>query len=121
MRSAVESLTTPEARRSLAATAYFCPTSVCEVAYFDAFEAVMLAEELLRPVYPKDPDAPLCPCFGLTYADLQEEAAAATPERIRRLYRRSKTDEARCHELTPTGRCCLPEVQRVYFRLRGGA
>ena len=119
LRSAVESLTTPETRRPLAATAYFCPTPVCEVAYFDAFEAIVPAAALVRSVYPKDPDAPVCSCFGLTYGDIQDEAAASVPTQIRELYRRSKTDEARCFELAPTGRCCLPEVQKIYFKLRG--
>jgi hypothetical protein len=119
LRSALEALTTAETRRSLAASVLFCPTPVCEVAYFDAFEAFVTVDSLVRPVYPKDPDAPICPCFGLTSDDIQEEAAGSVPVRIRELYRRSKTDEARCYELSPTGRCCLPEVQRLYFKLRG--
>jgi hypothetical protein len=120
LRSALESLVPVEARRALAATAYFCPTPVCEVAYFDAFEATVPIDALSRPVYPKDPDAPVCPCFGLTLSDIEAEAAASTPVRIRELNRASKTDAARCFELSPTGRCCLPEVQKLYFRFRGG-
>lgn len=120
LRAAVESLTTAESRRSLAATAFFCPTPVCEVAYFDAMEATVMVASLVRPIYPKDPDAPLCPCFGLRYEDVVEEASQSVPVKIRELNRRSKTDEARCHELSPTGHCCLPEVQRLYFKLRGG-
>jgi hypothetical protein len=119
LRSAVEHLTTPEARRVLGATAYFCPTPTCEVAYFDAFEATVPVDQLTEPVHPKSPDAPLCPCFGLTRDDVATDAESAVPQRIRELYRRSKTDEAKCHELSPTGRCCLPEVQRLYFRLKG--
>jgi len=120
LRSAVESLTTPETRRSLAATAFFCPTPICDVAYFDALEAIVPVAAIVRPVYPKDPDAPLCPCFGLTYDDVMEEASHSVPARIRELNRRAKTDDARCFEAAPTGRCCLPEVQRLYFKLRGG-
>ncbi len=119
LRSAVESLVPAEARRSLSAAACFCPTPVCEVAYFDAFEAVVLTDQLQRPVYPKDPAAPMCPCFGLTTEDVEADIAEGVPSRIRALYQRSKTDEARCFERSPTGHCCLPEVQKLYFRRRG--
>jgi hypothetical protein len=77
-------------------------------------------EALVRPVYPKDPQAPLCSCFGLTYEDVQADAAEATPVRIRALLAKSKTPAALCEERSPTGRSCIPDVQRCYFKLKGG-
>jgi hypothetical protein len=109
-----------EALRELAVTAYFCPTPRCPVAYFDAFEAAVLVEQLVRPVYPKDVAAPLCPCFGLTREDVAADAADTAPRRIRELLAKSKTSAAHCQTASPTGRNCLPEVQRMYFRLREG-
>jgi hypothetical protein len=120
LRAAFETHVPPEPRRALAASTYFCPTPTCPVAYFDAFEAVVETAALHQPVYPKDPAAPLCACFGLTLDDVEADIAEGVPRRIRELLARSKSPEARCEELSPTGRCCLPEVQRCYFKLRGG-
>ena len=117
-RVTVEAQVPAEARRGLAATAFFCPTPNCPVAYFDAFEATVLADSLVRPVHPKDPAAPLCGCFGLTLDDVQADVEEGVPRRIRELLAKSKSPEAHCETASPTGRCCLPEVQRAYFKLR---
>jgi hypothetical protein len=116
----IESHVPAQTRRQLAATAFFCATPTCPVAYFDALEAFVLADQLLRPVFPKDPAAPLCPCFGLTREDVEADAAEAAPRRIRELLAKSKSSAAQCETASPTGRNCLPEVQRYYFRLKGG-
>jgi hypothetical protein len=120
-RTAVEALLRPEAAAELAEAAFFCPFPRCEVAYFDLFERTATTDALVRPVYPKDSAAPLCPCFGLTCEDVEADAAESVPRRIRELLARSKGPDARCATLSPTGQCCLPEVQRYYFKLRGGA
>jgi hypothetical protein len=119
LRAAFETHVPVDARRALAASTYFCATPTCSVAYFDAFEAVVEASSLARPVYPKDPSAPLCACFGLTLDDVEDDVAEGTPRRIRELLAKSKTPDARCEELSPTGRSCIPDVQRSYFKLRG--
>ena len=121
LRAAFDAHVPAESRRPLAASTYFCPTPTCPVAYFDAFEATVAIDALTQPVYPKDTTAPLCPCFGLTIDDVEADAAEPTPRRIRELLARSKTAAARCEELSPTGRSCIPDVQRCYFKLRGGA
>ncbi|HEY2410834.1 MAG TPA: hypothetical protein VGI40_01245 [Pirellulaceae bacterium] len=119
LRAAFEHNVPAEARRSLAATTYFCSTPNCPVAYFDAFEATVPTSALAHPVYPKGPRAPLCACFGLTIDDVEADIADGTPTRIRALLAKSKSPEARCEELSPTGRTCIPDVQRCYFKLRG--
>jgi hypothetical protein len=121
LRAAFEMHVPADARRPLAASTYFCPTPTCSVAYFDAFEAVVPVEALTTAVYPKDPAAPLCPCFGLTMEDVEADVAEGTPTRIRALLAKAKSPEARCDELSPTGRSCIPDVQKCYFKLRGGA
>lgn len=107
-----------ELRRRLAASVYFCPTPGCSVAYFDALEATIAADDLLRPAYPKHPDAPICPCFTFTLAEIEADWAEGVPRRIRELLVRAKSPQARCSEASPSGRCCLPEVQRIYLKLR---
>jgi hypothetical protein len=52
--------------------------------------------------------------------DVEADIADGTPHRIRALLARSKSPEARCEELSATGRSCIPEVQKCYFKLRGG-
>jgi hypothetical protein len=119
LQSALESFTTAEQRKQLADRVFFCPTTNCPVAYFDGMESTLSAAELTRPVHPKNADAPLCGCFGLTIADVEDDIAEGTPRRIRELLAKSKSPEAHCTDASPTGRCCLPEVQRIYFKLRG--
>jgi hypothetical protein len=118
-RVTVEALVPEELRQGLSATAFFCATPSCPVAYFDAFEATVAADALARPVHPKDPAAPLCGCFGLTLADVEADVEEGTPRRIRELLAQSKSPAAHCETASPIGRCCLPEVQRAYFKLRG--
>ena len=119
--SAFEAHVPADARRPLAASVYFCPTPSCPVVYFDAFEATVTTGALSRPVYPKNPAAPLCSCFGLTMEDVEADIADGAPTRIRALLAKSKTPAARCEERSPTGRSCIPDVQKCYFKLRGGA
>lgn len=121
LRVAVEAHLPAEASRVLSASAYFCPTPTCEVAYFDAFEATVPVAALARPVFPKDPAAPLCPCFGLTMEDVEDDVAEGTPRRIRELLAKSKSPTAHCEDASPSGRSCLPDVQKAYIKRRGGA
>jgi Zinc binding domain len=120
LRAAFEAHVAAEVRRPLAASVYFCATPSCPVAYFDAFEATVAVGDLVKPVYPKDAAAPLCSCFGLRMEDVEDDVAEGTPRRIRELLAKSKTPAARCDELSPTGRSCMPDVQKCYFKLRGG-
>jgi hypothetical protein len=119
LRAAFEHNVPSEARRSLAATTYFCATPSCPVAYFDAFEATVPTDALAHPVFPKDSRAPLCACFGLTIDDIEDDIAEGTTTRIRALLAKSKSSEAHCEELSATGRSCIADVQRCYFKLRG--
>ena len=108
-----------ETRKRLTASSLFCMTPSCEVAYFDAMETFVLAADLIHPVYPKDAAAPLCPCFGLTKHDVEDDIDAPSPVKIRALLAKSKSPAAHCETASPTGRCCMPEVQRYYFKLKG--
>ncbi len=108
----------PEARAKIGDSAWFCSFPRCEVAYFNLFEMVVLTEELQGPVYPKDLDAPICACFGLTYDDVEADVRDGTPTRIRRLLAKSKSADAQCSTLAADGRSCMSAVQELYMRLR---
>jgi hypothetical protein len=61
------------AAEGLATSAYFCSFPQCEVAYFDMFERQVRVASLKHPVYPKDPQAPICPCFGFTTEEIDQD------------------------------------------------
>lgn len=115
------SFLTAEARTNLADTAYYCPFAKCEVAYFDDFERMATVDSLTRPAYPKDPEAPLCGCFGLTLEDVEADVAEGGVTRVRALLAKSQSPEAHCKTMSPTGQSCTPEVQRCFMRLRTAA
>jgi hypothetical protein len=103
---------------ALADPANFCPSPQCAVAYFDAFERVILAEELNRPVYPKDPSAPLCACFGLTREDVEQDVREGVVTRVKAVLQKAESAEARCTQRAANGRPCTAYVQKYYFQCR---
>lgn len=115
-RAAIESHEPPALVDHLSAGASYCVTPICEVVYFDAFERVVTLDQLTRPVYPKDPDAPICACFGATTELIEQDLAEGGVTRTRALIAKSKSDEARCATMSVTGRSCAAEVQRYYMR-----
>ncbi len=109
----------PEFRGSLGDAAWFCRYAGCPVAYYNNWAGKVLVSQLRGPVYPKSPDAPLCSCFPFSMEQIEADAHEPVPRRIRELYAKSQGPEARCALLSPDGQCCLTEIQRLYFRLRG--
>lgn len=103
----------------LADPAYFCAYPTCCVVYFDQFERSVEAGRLRAPLYPKDPDAPICPCFGLTCEDIEADVAEGVVTRVRAHLERTKSDETHCATKTADGRSCVAAVQRHFMRLRG--
>ncbi len=108
----------PAAVQQLSESAFFCAFPRCEVVYFDHFERVATIQSLLHPIWPKDPSAPLCGCFGLTAEDIDADIQEGAPRRVRELLAKSKSDQARCAVLSASGQCCMPEVQRYYMKHR---
>jgi hypothetical protein len=116
----LQNYVSPERRRLLADPANFCPSPRCEVVYFDAFERVVLADELEKPAFPKDPDAPLCACFGLTRRDVEQDAAEGSVVRVKAILEKSKSPEARCSQLAANGQSCAAYVQKCYMECLKG-
>ena len=110
----------PGATPNVAERANFCATPTCPVAYFDAFERMVLATELAQTVYPKDPDAPICACFGLTCDDIDQDIREGGVARTRACVQRAQSSEARCAECSPDGRSCVSVIQRYYFQRKSG-
>jgi hypothetical protein len=108
-----------EQRQQLSDAAYFCSRETCEVAYFDGFDRVVAADEMATPVWPKDPQASVCPCFNLTRADIQSDIDENSVAHVRETIQRAQSDEARCSTKSPSGQSCVAAVQKCYMRLRG--
>jgi hypothetical protein len=90
------------------------------VAYFDVFERLVLAADLQRPAYPKDPVAPICACFGLTQADIEQDVREGVATRTKAALDRANSAEARCSETAANGQPCVGYVQKYYLWCRGG-
>lgn len=109
---------TPEQVSQLSDTAFFCSQSTCEVVYFDRFERAVSASELQQAVYPKDPSAPICPCFGLTEEDIDEDVREGVVTRVKAHRRQAESCDVKCGTLSPNGQSCVPQVQRYYMKRR---
>ena len=109
-----------ESRAAIGDIGWFCNFPKCDVGYFDQFERVIRTDQLRHPVYPKDPRAAICPCFGFTADDVDAAIQQRSPAPIRELLAKSKSKEARCGILAPDGQCCMREVQRLYIRGTSG-
>jgi len=109
----------PEALPAVASSAFFCPHGPCEVLYFDIFERLLTIDAAVRPIYPKDPTAPICGCFGLSTDDIDLDLAEGVVTRTKSIVARAKSAEARCKTMAASGQCCVAEVQRYYIQHRG--
>jgi hypothetical protein len=100
--------------------ANFCPSPRCEVAYFDAFERIIVTADLSKPVYPKDSEAPICACFGLTRHDVEQDVREGVVTRVKAIIEKAKSPEAQCSRMAANGQPCTAYVQKYYMQCRGG-
>lgn len=112
VRAEILSPTTPITRNAAA----YCPNAACAVVYFDSLGRSILKEALKHPAYPKDTKAPICPCFGLTTDDIEQDLVEGAPTRTRAAIKRAQSDEADCVHQNISGHSCSAEVQRYYIR-----
>ena len=114
----LKSYLTDEQRHRLAEPVNFCPASQCGVAYFDGLERIVLTSELARPIYPKDPTAPICACFGLTRQDIEQDVQEGVVTRTKAVLEKAKSPAARCAQMAANGRPCIAHVQKYYMECR---
>lgn len=113
-RPTLEAQLAPEALAVFKSEAHYCADPACGVGYFGAWGASVPREKLRSTAYPKNPDGPICPCFGLTAAEVTADAAAGRKDRVKALLERARGPEARCAEKSPDGRCCAALVSRLF-------
>jgi hypothetical protein len=107
------------AREHLADSAWFCSHPTCDVAYFDRFDRTVATDILAQPVFPKDPEAPICPCFGLTCEDIEADVQEGVVTRVKAHLEQANSSDARCVTKSASGHSCIPAVQRHFMQLRG--
>lgn len=105
-----------DGRAKLGDTAWYCPGAACALTYYNAWGASVAAA---RPAWPKNPEAPVCACFGVTAAQIEQEARAGRKERLREWIARASGPEARCLTAAADGRSCAGELRRVFLSVTG--
>lgn len=113
-RPTLEAQLAPELLAPLKGAAFYCADPACKVGYFGAWGAAVPAEKLKAPAWPKHPDAPICPCSGLSAAEVEADARAGRKERVKAALERARGPEARCVERCPDGRSCEARVSRLF-------
>ncbi len=105
----------PEQLSMIAKPAAFCPSPQCDVVYFDSFERVVVTHDLDRAVYPKDPTAPICACFGLTADAIEQDVDEGVTTRTKAALEKAKSSAAKCTEMAANGRPCVAYIQKYYL------
>jgi hypothetical protein len=98
---------------------FYCSNPDCEVAYFDAYGSRAMRDQLRVATWPKDPDGPVCACFGVKADAIEDWAASGDKSELKALLARIERGEGRCATLAPDGKCCATEVRRVFLRALG--
>ena len=111
----------PEVLTTVAESAFFCPYPTCEIVYFDVFDRSVGAGSVRKAVYPKDPNAPICGCFGLTRDDIEQDVAEGGVTRCKAAIAKAKSSAVKCAIMAADGRSCIAEVQRYYMKTRQAA
>lgn len=117
-RTTFEAHLRPEGAAIFSDTAMFCEFPACDVAYFDHLQRVADVSLLKHQVYPKSLDAPICGCFGFTIDQIEEDVAEGGNRRVKEMWQRGNSEEARCSLNSPNGQSCLPAIQRYFLKLR---
>jgi hypothetical protein len=104
----------PDARAPLGGAAWYCENPACPTAYFNAWGVSVPEAQLRSSTYPKNPERPICPCFGVSAADVLVDARQGRKDRVKDLVERSKGPEAKCVERCPDGKSCMTRVLRLF-------
>ena len=123
LRETMESLLKPEALERLAHVPYdFDRTPECEVVYFsNEAESYFYKEDLTVRVGLKEREAPipLCYCFGHTAESVRDEILASGRSMVaERIAAEVRAGNCACEIKSPSGRCCLGEVNRAVQRIQ---
>lgn len=96
--------------QATAAHYYVCEAPGCTVAYFGDDGSLIPVDRLRSRIGGKTqaPDDLLCHCFGVRYADVAGDPAAAAAVRDF-VIRQTQSGQCACLTRHPAGRCCLKD------------
>ena len=114
-RFTVRSNVGDDAAATLTDPVHFCDDSTCPVVYFDSAGGRIETDTLVETRWPKAPDAPLCPCFGLHEEEITEWGRDGRTDRMRELLAKAEGPDARCLSRTLDGRPCVQEARRLFL------
>lgn len=96
---------------------WLCETPDCPVVYFDSSSGrTLLTSHVRCRVATKVADGPkpVCYCFSFTDADVVTDLQKHGRSRVKEYIRERVRDRScECEIRNPSGRCCLPSLQRV--------
>ena len=115
-RITLKALFTPEGlRRGIPEQPHFCATVDCPIVYFDGDGEVTFTEAQLTvrvfAKHPEDPAMPVCYCFGVDVATMQD-ATRARPSR-ESVAHEVQAGHCACEVRNPKGGCCLGDLVRI--------
>jgi hypothetical protein len=110
----LEQHATPEDHEAIGDRALYCPNPACTTAYFNTWGVVVPQDRIKGGTYPKDRQAPICPCTGLRAGDVVSDARAGRKDRIKDLREKSEGPDSRCILLCPDGKSCVTRVMRLF-------
>src|SRR5690242_18281917 len=71
-----------DATATLSENGFYCANPRCDVAYYDASGASVDRKFLRGGTFPKDVNAPVCPCTGLSAEQVERDARAGQRDRV---------------------------------------
>lgn len=88
---------------------YFCETVECDAVYFGEDGSVIGTTKIRGEIGQKrkDPDRPLCYCFGVTQSDAERD-----PNIKAFVVEQTKRGVCACDTRNPSGRCCLKDFPK---------
>jgi hypothetical protein len=116
----VKALLTPAALQRVEAEAYwFCPSSDCEVVYFNHRGQTFTTDDLRVSVWQKQRpgNRTICYCFGENESDISAEIASGGRSlAIERVRAHIQAGRCACEIRNPRGTCCLGDVTAAVKR-----
>ena len=105
-----------DSAKDFSESSYYCPNPNCAVAYFDLWGITAPSASLNTSCYPKNPTAPICPCFEVSVEKIRTEAEAGRKEFVRDLIAKAESPGAQCETSSPSGSSCVVEIRKIFLK-----
>jgi len=106
----------PEEIATFSSAVFYCINPGCPVGYFDDWGNAVPADSLRAGAWPKDPEAPICCCLGITADRVIEEALDGCRDTVLRIIEHARQEDATCETASPEGCSCEKRVRRLFLQ-----